>query len=304
MKILVGGSVAIDNVKTPTADESNLLGGSASYAALAAAKLAGPVHLVGIVGHDFPNEHLEMLQGNGVDLSALERSEQASFTWSGEYHENMNERTTHSVAINVLENWSVKIPPHLTDAAFVVLANMAPHNQLQMLEQCQASERFVVADTMDLWIAVANPELHEVLQKIDLLVINESEAREFVGTNNLIIAGERLLAKGPCYVVIKLGEFGALLFGPDRSFFRCGAWPLRNLADPTGAGDTFLGGLIGDLAAKQALKPTFAQLREAVVKGSILASYTCEDFSTKSLESAKSDDLEARLLKFRDYSGW
>lgn len=304
MKILVGGSVAIDNVKTPVADESNLLGGSASYASLAAAKLSTPVHLLGIIGHDFPEEHLEMLQSHGVDLSGLERSDQASFTWTGEYHENMNDRTTHNVAINVLEDWSVKVPGDLADAPFVVLANMAPHNQLQMLAQCTADPKFVVADTMDLWITVANKELHEVLKKIDLLVINESEAREFVGTNNLVLAGERLLAKGPRFVVVKLGEFGALLFGPDQAFFRCGAWPLRDLADPTGAGDTFLGGLIGDLAAKGAISPTFEQLREAIVKGSILASFTCQNFSTKSLESAGNDEFFLRLSAFREHSNW
>lgn len=304
MKILVGGSVAIDNVKTPSADESNLLGGSASYASLAAAKLSSPVHLLGIVGHDFPEEHLQMLESNGVNLAGLERSDQASFTWTGEYHENMNDRTTHNVAINVLEDWAVKVPADLADAQFVVLANMAPHNQLQMLEQCTADRKFVVADTMDLWITVANKELHDVLGKIDLLVINESEAREFAGTNNLVLAGERLLEKGPRYVVVKLGEFGALLFGPDQAFFRCGAWPLRDLADPTGAGDTFLGGLIGDLAAKEAISPTFEELREAIVKGSILASFTCQNFSTKSLESAGNDEFLARLEAFRGHSKW
>lgn len=304
MKILVGGSVAIDNVKTPVADETNLLGGSASYAALAAAKLASPVHLIGIIGNDFPQEHLDMLAGEGVDLSGLEKSEQPSFTWTGEYHENMNDRTTHNVAINVLEHWQVSVPSELADSPFVVLANMAPVNQLQMLAQCHAAERFVVADTMDLWITVANEELHEVLEKIDLLVINEGEAREFASTNNLVLAGERLLGKGPQFVVIKLGEFGALLFGPDKEFFRCGAWPLRELADPTGAGDTFLGGLIGTLAADQATKPSFAQLKKAVVNGSILASFTCENFSTKSLESAKKEHFLERLEQFEKISRW
>ncbi|MCX8239653.1 MAG: PfkB family carbohydrate kinase [Verrucomicrobiales bacterium] len=304
MKILVGGSVAIDNVKTPVADESNLLGGSASYAALAAAKLSAPVHLLGIIGNDFPQEHLEMLESHGVDLSGLERSDQPSFTWTGEYHENMNDRTTHNVAINVLEDWQVKVPAELADSPFVVLANMAPINQLQMLEQCTAAEKFVVADTMDLWITVANEELHEVLKKIDLLVINEGEAREFSGTNNLILAGERLLAKGPQIVVVKLGEFGALLFGPEGAFFRCGAWPLRELADPTGAGDTFLGGLIGSLASEGATTPTFDQLKQAVVKGSILASFTCEDFSTKSLEAAGKSHFSDRLANFQEISRW
>ena len=182
MKILVGGSVAIDNVKTPTAEEKNLLGGSASYAALAASKLALPVHLIGIVGHDFPADHLEMLESNGVNLSALERSEEASFTWTGEYHENMNDRTTHDVAINVLEHWTVKVPSELQDADYVLQANMAPANQLQMLDQCQAKKKFVLADTMDLWIDIANDELHEVLTSDNLtphvtttLTVDESE---------------------------------------------------------------------------------------------------------------------------------
>lgn len=304
MKILVGGSVAIDNVKTPVADEKNLLGGSASYASLAAAKLSSPVFLIGVVGHDFPKEHLEMLSDNGVDLSGLEHSEQESFTWTGEYHENMNDRTTHDVAINVLEHWEVKVPEHLKSAEFIVLANMAPVNQLQMLSQCDADKKFVVADTMDLWISVANEELHQVLNKIDLLVINEGEAREFVGTNNLILAGEQLLKKGPQYVVVKLGEFGALLFSQDGSFFRCGAWPLRELADPTGAGDTFLGGLIGSLAAEEAVNPTFSQLKQAVVKGSVLASFTCENFSTKSLEIADSTKFMDRMKQFQQISQW
>ena len=303
MSILVGGSVAIDNVKTPSADEKGLLGGSASYAALAAAKLANPVHLLGIVGHDFPAAHLTMLENNGVNLDGLERSNEESFTWSGEYHENMNERTTHNVAINVLEHWEVKVPDSVASSPFVVLANMAPLNQLQLLSQCTAEEKFVVADTMDLWIAIARDELENVMTKIDLLVINEGEAREFAGTNNLVLAGERLREKGPQYVVVKLGEFGALLFGDDE-FFRCGAWPLRDLEDPTGAGDTFLGGLIGHLASQNAVRPSFAQLRQAVVIGSMLASYTCQDFSTRALETATPSDLDSRIKEFEQISRW
>lgn len=307
-KILVGGSVAIDNVKTPTADEANLLGGSASYAALAASKLAPKVHLLGITGHDFPEEHLEMLRSQNVDLSALERSEQASFTWSGEYHENMNDRTTHAVAINVLEDWTVTVPEDLQDAPFIVLANMAPANQLQLLDQCRAEKKFVVADTMDLWIQIASEELHQVLQKIDLLVINESEARLFAETSHLVEAGERLLAKGPSYVVVKLGEFGAMLFGKGglegEEFFRCSAWPLKELADPTGAGDTFLGGMIGNLAAQGALEPSFEQLKNAIVEGSMLASFTCSDFSTRALEKVTPETLAARCASFRQMSTW
>jgi len=249
MSIIIGGTIAIDNVSTPTAKAENLLGGSASYASLAASYYCQPAHLVGVVGHDFPEEHLTMLENHGVTLNGVERSEGESFTWSGEYHENMNDRTTHLVGLNVLEDWQVSIPAEIANSRIVVPANMSPDNQLQMLDQCTAEGKFVVADTMDLWIEIARERLDEVMQRIDLLVINEGEAREFAGTSNLILAGEKLLEKGPRYVVIKLGEFGAILFGPDASIFRFHAWPLREIVDPTGAGDTFLGAMAGYLAS-------------------------------------------------------
>ena len=302
MSIIIGGTVAIDHVKTPTAEASNLLGGSASYASIAASYFATPVHLVGIVGADFPQEHLALLEKCGVTLDGLERSAGDSFSWSGEYHDNMNDRTTRKVDINVLESWTVKIPSTIADAQVVVLANMSPENQIQMLDQCTAENRFVVADTMDLWISIANERLHDVLKRIDLLVINESEAREFVATSNLIAAGQRLLAKGPRYVVIKLGEFGAMLFSGDAAqsplsvsnFFRCAAFPLHEVADPTGAGDSFLGALAGYLAATGKPEFSFDDIRCAVVEGSVVASFTCEAFSTRRLQEITREDIEAR----------
>lgn len=311
--VLVGGTVAIDHVKTPVAEAENLLGGSASYAALAASYFTNPVHLVGIVGHDFPAQHLAMLESHGVTLQGIERSTGASFSWSGEYHENMNDRTTHRVAVNVLESWEVKVPAEIAASPVVVLANMSPDNQLQMLEQCTAPQRFVVADTMDLWINIAAERLHEVLRKIDLLVINEGEAREFAGTSNLVTAGKRLLAKGPRHVVVKLGEFGAMLFSSpeggewqltDSTFFRCAAFPLSEVADPTGAGDTFLGGLAGYLASLGKSAYAFDDLRRAVVQGSVVASFTCEAFSTRRLESLSREDLAARLDAFQRMTHW
>ena len=247
MSVIIGGTIAIDNVKTPTAEAKNLLGGSASFASLAASYYTDKVNLVGIIGHDYPAEHLAMLESHGVDLTGVERSESESFTWTGEYMENMNDRETHAVALNVLEGWEVKVPEVIADSNIVVLANMSPENQLQMLAQCQAENRYVIADTMDLWISIANEPLHEVLQNIDMLVLNESEARQFAETSNLILAGEKLLAKGPTHVIIKLGEFGAVLFGPEGKMFRLHAWPLKEVADPTGAGDSFLGGMAGYL---------------------------------------------------------
>ncbi len=302
--VIVGGTIAIDNVKTPTAEGSNLLGGSAAYASLATSFYHDSVNLVGIVGRDYPQEHLDMLASHGVDLTGVERSESASFTWSGEYMENMNDRETHEVALNVLESWEVKVPESISQSSIVVLANMSPENQLQMLDGCKADQRYVIADTMDLWIAIATEKLYEVLEKIDFLVINESEAREFTKTPNLVLAGERLLEKGPAHVIIKLGEFGAMLFGRDGSLFRCPAWPLKDVADPTGAGDSFLGGMAGYLANFDTVEFSFDDLRQAMVRGTVAASFTCEAFSTQKLQTATREDLDTRMAKLKEISLW
>jgi sugar/nucleoside kinase (ribokinase family) len=308
--VIVGGTIAIDHVKTPEAEAADLLGGSAAYAALAASFFSRPVSLVGIIGHDFPQRHLDMLESRGISLDGVERSENESFTWSGEYHTNMNERTTHRVGLNVLENWQVKVPAAMADAQIVVLANMSPDNQIEMLSQCgigsngSAAGRFVVADTMDLWIEIANGRLHEVLPQLDLFVLNEGEARELAGTTNLVRAGRLLLDKGPRHVVVKLGEFGAMLFSQGGEIFRSTAWPLETVADPTGAGDTFVGAMAGYLAAQGPPPYNTEQLRQAVVQGSILASFTCEAFSTRRLEELSPADLEERLRHFRQATHW
>jgi sugar/nucleoside kinase (ribokinase family) len=313
-RIVIGGTIAIDHVKTPEAEAQNLLGGSAAYAALAAAFFSRPVDLIGIIGHDFPVEHLEMLESRGISLSGVERSENESFTWSGEYHANMNERTTHRVGLNVLENWQVKVPADSADSPIVVLANMSPDNQLEMLAQCGASSpnlqspipnvRFIIADTMDLWIEIANDRLHEVLPQLDLFVLNEGEARDLAGTSNLVKAGRILLEKGPRNVVIKLGEFGAMLFSENGEIFRCSAYPLDAVADPTGAGDTFLGGMAGYLAAQGHPPYDVPALRQAIIHGSMLASFTCEAFSTRRMETLEAGELEARLHEFRAATAW
>jgi sugar/nucleoside kinase (ribokinase family) len=312
--IVIGGTIAIDHVKTPEAEAANLLGGSAAYAALAASFFSRSVSLIGIIGHDFPQEHLAMLETRGISLDGVERSENESFTWSGEYHANMNERTTHRVGLNVLESWQVKVPASSAGAAVVVLANMSPDNQMEMLDQCgigngsAAGSRFVIADTMDLWIEIANERLHEVLPQLDLFVLNEGEARELAGTSNLIKAGRLLLEKGPQHVVIKLGEFGAILFSSagdtEVELFRTSAWPLEVVADPTGAGDTFLGAMAGYLAAQGSPPYAPAALRQAIVQGSMLASFTCEAFSTRRLEELSAEDLAARLDLFRATTDW
>ena len=304
MSVIIGGTIAIDNVKTPKAEAKNLLGGSASFASLAASYYTDQVNLVGIIGHDYPQKHLEMLESHGVNLTGVERSDSESFTWTGEYMENMNDRETHAVALNVLEGWEVKVPTSISGAELVVLANMSPENQLQMLSQCDGVNKFVIADTMDLWITIANEQLHEVLSKIDLLVLNESEARDLARTSNLILAGEVLLEKGPKHVIIKLGEFGAVLFGPDDKMFRLHAWPLKEVADPTGAGDSFLGGMAGYLDDLETDQFSFDDICQSMARGSVAASYTCEAFSTLRLQEITKEDLSNRLGALRELGQW
>jgi len=306
--VAIGGTIAIDNVKTPTASGENLLGGSASYAGLAASYFEAPVYLVGIIGADYPQKHLDLLEGRGISLAGVERSEKESFTWTGEYHENFTDRTTHHVALNVLEGWQVQIPDDLKSAfasgGIVVLANMSPDNQIEMLEGIGKEGNYVIADTMDLWIDIANERLHEVLKLVDMLVLNESEARDFTGERNLLAAGRLIQEKGPQTVIVKVGEFGAYIFGEGEQFFRVPAFGLKELADPTGAGDSFLGAMAGYLATLGKTDFSFEELRDASLRGSVSAAYTCEDFSTHCLEKASLGSIEERLAQLKAETNW
>jgi sugar/nucleoside kinase (ribokinase family) len=304
MSILISGSIGIDNIKTPSDYQEGLLGGSVAYASLAASLFANPVHLCGIVGHDFPKAHLDLLESKGITLDALERHSGESFTWTGEYHADMNTRDTLKVGINVLEHWKPSLSGAVAEAPIVVLANASPDNQAQTLDEAKGA-KFVAMDTMDLWISIANERLHEVLKRVDLLVINDGEAREFAGTSNLIEAGRRLREKGPRYVVVKRGEHGSYLFGNGpQEFFSCSAYPLSSVFDPTGAGDSFLGGLAGWLASKHKVNPTFEELKLAVAYGSVTASFTCEAFSTRKIESVTLADVEARMSELRKFTSY
>ena len=232
MKVIVAGTVAIDDVKTPKVERTGLMGGSASYAAMACSFFA-TTRIVGIIGKDFPKEHITTLENNGICTEGIERSEGDSFYWSGEYHENMDDRTTHDVAINVLEAYEPKIPESYFDTELVLLANMSPRNQIDVLDQC-SNAKYSIADTMDIWINNERDELIELLRKIDLLVINESEAQLFMETRNLVRAGKKLMGLGPKNVIIKTGEHGSMLFGKNENeFFRLGAYPLEEVEDPT-----------------------------------------------------------------------
>lgn len=302
--VIIGGTVAIDNVKTPTASVENALGGSAAYAAVSCSYYTDETRLLGVVGNDFPEKYLEMFKSKGIDLQGIEHSEKETFAWTGEYLEGMADRETIDVAINVLEDWSVKVPTKIASSPIVVLANMSPENQLQMLSQITAEKRFVIADTMDLWINIAREQLEEVFKQIDCLVVNEMEAKLLTGESNLILAGEQMRKLGPKHVIIKVGEFGSYLFGPEDSFFRVPAYPLKNFVDPTGAGDSFLGAMAGYLSTLKSLEFSTEELRNGMVRGSVASSFTCEDFSTYALEAASISTLEARMNHLKEISCW
>src|SRR6187551_1914709 len=275
MSVLVVGSIAIDTVKTPVEEHSELLGGSASYAALAASFFS-PVRLVGIVGDDFPKSEFDFWTSRKIDTEGVQRVKGKTFRWSGEYSWDLNMRETRSINLNVFEDFKPELPDTYRQTDFVLLANIAPSLQTHVLEQMERP-RFVVADTMDLWIETARSDLDALLRRVDLLILNDSDAREMTKETSLIKAGRRIRQMGPRYVAIKKGEHGALLFGEDE-FFSCGAYPLEDIHDPTGAGDTFAGGIAGYLASKK-VDPTFAELRRAIIYGSVLASFNVEAFS-------------------------
>jgi sugar/nucleoside kinase (ribokinase family) len=296
MSVLVVGSIALDTVKTPVEEHADLLGGSASYAAVGASFFT-PVKLVGVVGEDFPEDHLTFLRGRQIDLAGLQQLPGKTFRWSGEYMWDMNIRETRSVELNVFEHFTPTLPAPYADSPFVLLANIAPSLQSHVLDQMQRP-RFVIADTMDLWINIARADLEALLRRVDMLILNDGEARQFTGETSLIKAGHKIRAMGPQFVAIKKGEHGCLLFG-ENEFFSCAAYPLEDIHDPTGAGDTFAGGLAGYLAANAAGAVTFEQLRHGVVFGSVLASFNVEAFSLERLRTLTQNDIDARYQAFR-----
>lgn len=299
MSVLVSGSIAIDHVKTQTASQENLLGGSASYAAIAASFFS-PAHMVGVVGHDFPEEHLELLRDREINLDGIEFSEGETFRWTGEYMEDMNDRETLDVALNVLESWKPSVADSQKGACINLLANAHPLNQHEVIDQVGDGPGFTIADTMDLWIQVSRDELERLLERIDLLVLNDSEAKLMMDTSNIVGAGHSLREMGPKYVIVKKGEHGAMLFGPD-GLAVCPAFPLHDVFDPTGAGDSFIGGFAGYLAGLGKDDYSFDDLKNAIARGTILASFTCESFSTHTLQELTRERFEERLRTFRAY---
>ena len=296
MSVLVVGSIAIDTVKTPVEEHSDLLWGSASYAALGASFFS-PVRLVGIVGNDFPESEFQFWKSRKIDSEGVQRADGKTFRWSGEYSWDPNTRETRSIALNVFEDFIPVLPESYRETDFVLLANIAPLLQTHVLDQMNRP-RFVVADTMDLWIQTARPDLDALLRRVNLLILNDSEAREITKETSLIKAGRNIRKMGPDYVAIKKGEHGALLFGEGDQFFSCGAYPLEDIHDPTGAGDTFAGGMAGYLAGT-VKKVHFNDLRRAMIYGSVLASFCVEAFSLERLRTLSIEEVAKRYETFK-----
>jgi cytidine kinase len=290
MSVLVVGSTALDSIKTPKAENPRLLGGSASHAGVAASFFA-PVKLVGIVGSDFPPRYFRLYERHGIDLAGLQRAAGSTFHWSGEYEVNMNNRRTLATELGVFADFQPKLPPACQKTPYVLLANIAPALQLHVLDQMRRP-KFVVADTMDLWLNIAMADLLKLLRRIDALVLNDSEARQLTQQDNVIVAARKIHRLGPRYVIIKKGEHGSILSGPA-GLFVAPAYPLLKVVDPTGAGDSFVGGLIGYLASRPGAVE--ANLRRGIIYGSVVASFCCEGFGLTRTTKVTRAAIEQRV---------
>ena len=299
MSLLVTGSIGIDTVTTPYGVSENCLGGSSVYFSMAAS-FFGAVRLIGVIGADCPFDLAEVFAGRDVDLAGLEvRQKSKTFRWEGTYKEDMDERVTDRLELNVLAEAAPAVPDAYKDSKFVFLANTSPALQLELLEQIQGPV-FVAADTMDCWIEREPDDLKLLLRRIDCLVINDEEAGLLATESNLIKAAEKVLKMGPRVVVIKKGESGSITCDANGEIFILPAYPARQVKDPTGAGDSFAGALMGHLASGGvAGKPAFEQLKTAIAYGTVVASFTVEDFSLAGLTSITRDDIDDRIQDLR-----
>lgn len=294
--ILVVGSLAYDSIETPSGKVDRALGGSANYFSLAASLFA-PVRVVGVVGEDYESKHVDLLKSRQIDLSGMSVQKGKTFHWEGSYEGDMNEAITRKTELNVFEKFDPVLPSHFQDSQFVFLANISPDLQLKVLEQVKAPQ-FVGMDTMNFWITSKLADLKAVLKKVDVVLINETEAMMLTGAHNAIEAAPMVCELGPKALVIKRGEYGFVMYTPNEGYFILPAFPLSKVIDPTGAGDTFAGGFFGYLASLNK-KPSLQDLRLACVKGSILASFTIQDFSVGALAKVTMAQLDQRLGEYR-----
>ncbi len=297
-KLLIVGTVAFDAIETPFGKTDKILGGAATFIALAASQFEVKSAIVSVVGDDFPREYLDLLSSKKIDISGIEIVEGGkTFFWSGKYHNDLNSRDTLTTELNVLADFNPVVPSNFRDADVVMLGNLHPNIQQAVIDQMEKRPKFIVMDTMNYWMNHTWDELLAVIQRIDVLAVNDEEARQLTGEYSLVRAATEILKMGPRYVVIKKGEHGALLFHEDHIFF-APALPLEDVFDPTGAGDTFAGGFVGYLTESRNV--SFNNLRNAVIHGANLASFCVEEFGTKRIENLKKEEVDKRLHQFRE----
>ena len=297
-KLLAVGTVAFDAIETPFGKTDKILGGSGTFVGLAAAHFGVQTGIVSVVGGDFPQSYLNMMNDKGINTDGVEVIEDGkTFFWSGKYHNDMNSRDTLVTELNVLADFTPVVPETFRDAAIVVLGNLHPLTQSSVLDQLSAQPKLVILDTMNFWMDAALEDLHRVLKRVDVITINDEEARQLSGEYSLVNAAKKIHLMGPKFVVIKKGEHGALLFNDGKMFY-APALPLAEVFDPTGAGDTFAGGFSGYIAKTEDI--SFESMKNAVIYGSNLASFCVEKFGTERMEALQSDEVHERLKVFKE----
>ncbi len=296
-KLLIVGTVAFDAIETPFGKTDKILGGAATYIGLSATNFNVPSAIVSVVGNDFPKENIDMLAKRDINVSGLEIVKDGkTFFWSGRYHNDMNSRDTLETQLNVLENFSPVVPEAFKNAPVIMLGNLHPLVQLSVIEQMETRPKLIVLDTMNFWMDIALEDLKKTIAKVDVITINDEEARQLSGEYSLVKAARIIEKMGPKYVVIKKGEHGALLFHEDQMFF-APALPLEEVFDPTGAGDTFAGGFTGFLASTEDY--SFKNMKKAIIHGSNLASFCVEKFGTERMEQLSKEEINNRLKMFK-----
>jgi sugar/nucleoside kinase (ribokinase family) len=298
MSLIAVGTMAFDAIETPFGKTDRIVGGSATYVAYASSYFVQPVHQVSIVGYDFPTEEMDELRSRGVQLEGVEVvPNKKSFFWSGKYHLDMNSRDTLVTDLNVLADFNPRIPDSYQGAAFLMLGNLDPVIQKQVIEQLNPRPKLIVMDTMNFWMDIKMPQLLETLKLTDVLLVNDSEARQLSGEFSIVKAARKILTMGPKYLIIKKGEHGALLFHEQQVFF-APALPLEEVFDPTGAGDTFAGGFIGYLAKTNDI--SFNNMKTAIIVGSAMASFCVEKFGPERLKDVSKGEIDGRIQEFVD----
>jgi len=296
MSVICVGTMAFDAIETPFGKIDKIIGGSGTYVAYAASNFVTPIQQISIVGYDFPKEEMDELTKRGVSLDGVEIvKDKKSFFWSGKYHLDMNSRDTLITDLNVLEDFNPVVPDAYQGAEFLMLGNLMPKLQMSVIDQLKERPKLIVMDTMNFWMDIAMDDLKEVLKKVDVLLVNDAEARQLSGELSLVKAAREIMKMGPKFLIIKKGEHGALLFHDNHVFF-APALPLEEVFDPTGAGDTFAGGFIGHLAKTKDI--SFENMKTAIIVGSAMASFCVEKFGPERLKEITKEDIDARLSEF------